>query len=286
MLWFLVLTLKLPTIIFKIRSWILRTMDSFSYILFLSFQTSDNYGGIIYSLTVNNYLKIFDIVYLRVLYKSACIALITTFICILIAYPFSIFISEKKANIQKILITLVMLPFLTNSLIITYGWIVLLRKEGVFNSILKTLNLTSNPISFMYNNLGVFIGLVYTLLPFMILPVYSSVSKIDKKVLEAASDLGANAYQKFMKIILPQTLPGIFNGSLMVFIPAIGMFFIADLLGGGKIMLIGNLIKNQFLVSRNWPFGAAISIFLIIITFILVKFYKKSGGNMDDLGGF
>ena len=256
------------------------------YILFLSFQTSDNYGGIIYSLTLNNYLKIFDIVYLRVLYKSACIAIITTFICILIAYPFSIFISEKKANTQKILITLVMIPFLTNSLIRTYGWIVLLRKEGVFNSVLRSLNLIDNPISFMYNNLGVFIGLVYTLLPFMILPVYSSVSKIDKKVLEAAEDLGANSYQKFMKVILPQTLPGIFNGSLMVFIPAIGMFFIADLLGGGKIMLIGNLIKNQFLVSRNWPFGAAISIFLIVITFILVKFYKKSGCNMDDLGGF
>ena len=256
------------------------------YILFLSFQTSDNYGGIIYSLTLNNYLKIFDIVYLRVLYKSACIAIITTFICILIAYPFSIFISEKKANTQKILITLVMIPFLTNSLIRTYGWIVLLRKEGVFNSVLRSLNLIDNPISFMYNNLGVFIGLVYTLLPFMILPVFSLVSKIDKKVLEAAEDLGANSYQKFMKVILPQTLPGIFNGSLMVFIPAIGMFFIADLLGGGKIMLIGNLIKNQFLVSRNWPFGAAISIFLIVITFILVKFYKKSGGNMDDLGGF
>ena len=256
------------------------------YILFLSFQTSDNYGGIIYSLTLNNYLKIFDIVYLRVLYKSACIAIITTFICILIAYPFSIFISEKKANTQKILITLVMIPFLTNSLIRTYGWIVLLRKEGVFNRVLRSLNLIYNSIIFMYNNLGVFIGLVYTLLPFMILPVYSSVSKIDKKVLEAAEDLGANSYQKFMKVILPQTLPGIFNGSLMVFIPAIGMFFIADLLGGGKIMLIGNLIKNQFLVSRNWPFGAAISIFLIVITFILVKFYKKSGGNMDDLGGF
>ena len=256
------------------------------YILFLSFQTSDSYGGIIYSLTLNNYLKIFDIVYLRVLYKSACIAIITTFICILIAYPFSIFISEKKANTQKILITLVMIPFLTNSLIRTYGWIVLLRKEGVSNSVLRSLNLIDNPISFMYNNLGVFIGLVYTLLPFMILPIYSSVSKIDKKVLEAAEDLGANSYQKFMKVILPQTLPGIFNGSLMVFIPAIGMFFIADLLGGGKIMLIGNLIKNQFLVSRNWPFGAAISIFLIVITFILVKFYKKSGGNMDDLGGY
>src|SRR5699024_10771468 len=141
------------------------------YILFLSFQTSDNYGGIIYSLTLNNYLKIFDIVYLRVLYKSACIAIITTFICILIAYPFSIFISEKKANTQKILITLVMIPFLTNSLIRTYGWIVLLRKEGVFNSVLRSLNLIDNPISFMYNNLGVFIGLVYTLLPFMILPV-------------------------------------------------------------------------------------------------------------------
>ena len=161
-----------------------------------------------------------------------------------------------------------------------------LERKDWINRVLRSLNLIDNPISFMYNNLGVFIGLVYTLLPFMILPVYSSVSKIDKKVLEAAEDLGANSYQKFMKVILPQTLPGIFNGSLMVFIPAIGMFFIADLLGGGKIMLIGNLIKNQFLVSRNWPFGAAISIFLIVITFILVKFYKKSGGNMDDLGGF
>ena len=256
------------------------------YILFLSFQTNDNYGGIIYSLTLNNYIKIFDIVYLRVLFKSAAIAFITTVICILISYPFCIFISEKKPNVQKILITLVMVPFLTNSLIRTYGWIVLLRKEGVFNSILQALNICDGPISFMYNNLGVFIGLVYTLLPFMILPVYSSVSKIDKKVLEASEDLGANAYHTFTKVILPQTLPGIFNGSLMVFIPAIGMFFIADLLGGGKIMLVGNLIKNQFLVSRNWPFGAAISIFLIVITFLLVKLYKKTGGNMDDLGGF
>jgi len=256
------------------------------YILFLSFQTNDNYGGIIYAFTINNYLKIFDVVYLKVFLKSASIALITTFICILIAYPFCIFISNKKPHIQKILITLVMIPFLTNSLIRTYGWITLLRREGAFNSILTSLNLIDNPISFMYNNLGVFIGLVYTLLPFMILPLYSSVSKIDKKVIEASHDLGANSYQTFTKIILPQTIPGIFNGSLMVFIPAIGMFFIADLLGGGKIMLVGNLIKNQFLVSRNWPFGAAISMFLILVTFILVKLYKKSGGNMDDLGGF
>ena len=176
------------------------------YIFFLSFQTSDNYGGIIYALTFNNYLKIFDIVYLKVFFNSACIALITTIICILIAYPFSIFVSEKKPNVQKILITFVMIPFLTNSLIRTYGWIVLLRKEGVFNNILQALSICDNPISFMYNNLGVFIGLIYTLLPFMILPVYSCVSKIDKKVIEASHDLGANSYQTFTKLILPKTV--------------------------------------------------------------------------------
>ena len=137
----------------------------------------------------------------------------------------------------------------------------------------------------MYNNFGIIIGMVYTLLPFMILPLYNSVSVIDKSLLEASSDLGASKWKTFCNVILPQTKSALFNGSLMVFTPALGYFFIVDVLGGGKIMILGNLIRNQFLTARNWPFGAALSIFLIVVTFGLVKLYKKAGGKMDDLGG-
>jgi spermidine/putrescine transport system permease protein len=137
----------------------------------------------------------------------------------------------------------------------------------------------------MYNNAGIITGMVYTLLPFMILPLYSSISKIDKRLLEASTDLGATKWKTFTNIIVPLTLPGLFNGSLMVFMPAIGYFFISDILGGGKLMLLGNLIKNQFLTARNWPFGAAISVMLLLITYLLVKVYKHNGGKMEELGG-
>jgi spermidine/putrescine transport system permease protein len=137
----------------------------------------------------------------------------------------------------------------------------------------------------MYNNLGIIIGMTYTLLPFMILPLYSATSTIDKSILEASSDLGASKMKTFFHIILPSTFTGLFNGALMVFTPALGYFFIVDILGGGKIMILGNLIKNQFLTARNWPFGAAISVSLLLITFVLVMIYRKLGGKMDDLGG-
>ena len=256
------------------------------YIFILSFLTNDYYGGIKIFPTLMNYINIFDMVYLKVFFKSFLIALVSTFICICIAYPFVIFISKKEARVKSTLMTLVMLPFLTNSLIRTYGWIVLLRRTGIINTFLQNIHLTENPISFMYNNFGIILGMVYTLLPFMILPLFSSVDKINKSVIEASYDLGASKIKTFFKVIVPQTKTGLFNGSLMVFIPSIGYFFIADLLGGGKLMLIGNLIKNQFLTARNWPFGAAISITLLLITFLLVKLYQKIGGKLDNLGGF
>ena len=202
----------------------------------------------------------------------------------LIAYPFAIAVSHKNKKLQSIFMTLVMVPFLTNSLIRMYGWIVLLRKNGVINQVLLSLNLIKNPLNLMYNNLGIIIGMVYTLLPFMILPLYSAVSTIDQRLLEASSDLGANKWKTFQKVILPITFPALFNGGLMVFTPALGYFFIVDLIGGGKIMILGNLIKNQFLTARNWPFGAAIAILLIIVTYILIMIYRKIGGKMDDLG--
>jgi len=255
------------------------------YILFLSFCKSDSYGGILYEFNLNNYFTIFNITYMKVFIKSFLVAIITTFLCILIAYPFSLALITKSPQVQNLVIKLVNVPFLTNSLIRIYGWIVLLRKNGIINNFLLATNLIDKPLNLMYNYLGIIIGMVYTLLPFMILPIYSAVSKIDKSLIEAGRDLGVSEFKIFKNIIFPITLPGVFNGSLMVFIPAIGYFFITDILGGGKFMIIGNLIKNQFLTARNWPFGASLSIFLIIITFGLVSIYKKIGGKMDDLGG-
>ena len=255
------------------------------YILFLSFFQNDSYGGIIYHLSLENYLEIFDITYVKIFLKSALIGIVTTFLCICISYPFALILRKKSVKVQNLVTKLVMVPFLTNSLIRTYGWIVLLRKNGIINNTFQAFGFIEKPLSLMYNNLGIIIGMTYTLLPFMILPVCSSVFKIDKTHIEAAQDLGASKIQIFTKIIVPQTISGVFNGSLMVFIPAIGYFFISDILGGGKEMIVGNLIKNQFLTARNWPFGSAISIFLIVITFILVKLYQKCGGKLDDLGG-
>ena len=255
------------------------------YILIISFFQSDYYGGMISTFTLQNYIDIFDHVYINVFLKSIFVAGVTTLICILISYPFVLAISHKKPTIQKILMTLVMVPFLTNSLIRMYGWLVLLRKSGVINQVLLGIGVIQEPLSLMYNMFGILIGMVYTLLPFMILPLYSSVSTVDSHLLEAANDLGASKIKTFFKIILPQTLPGLFNGSLMVFTPALGYFFIVDILGGGKIMILGNLIKNQFLTARNWPFGAAISIVLVLITSLVILVYRKFGGKMEDLGG-
>lgn len=255
------------------------------YILLISFFKSDYYGGMISTFTIQNYIDVFDQVYISVFFKSFLIAFITTAFCILISYPFVLAISHKKPRTQKILMTLVMIPFLTNSLIRMYGWLVLLRKSGVINQVLLGVGVIHEPLSLMYNMFGILIGMVYTLLPFMILPLYSSVSTIDPYLLEAANDLGASKIKTFFQIILPQTLPGLFNGSLMVFTPALGYFFIVDILGGGKMMILGNLIKNQFLTARNWPFGAAISIVLVLITSLFILIYRKLGGKMDDLGG-
>lgn len=255
------------------------------YIFIISFFESDSYGGMIKNFTLNNYHELFNSVYIGIFLKSFLIALITTFFCIIISYPFVLAISRKNKRIQKILITLVMVPFLTNSLIRMYGFIVLLRKYGVINQILMNLKIIHDPINLMYNNFGILIGMIYTLLPFMILPLYSSVSAIDKSLIEAASDLFASRFKIFCKVIFPSTIPALFNGSLMVFTPALGYFFIVDILGGGKIMILGSLIKNQFLTARNWPFGAAISVALILITFIFIYLYRKIGGKMDDLGG-
>lgn len=272
--------LLLPVIIYSVLLIALPIL----YIFVISFFKSDSYGGMIKTFTLSNYIDLFNESYIKVFLQSGIIAVITTIICILISYPFVIAISHKSKRVREILTTLVMVPFLTNSLIRMYGWIVLLRKYGVVNQVLIGMKLIDEPLSLMYNNFGIIIGMVYTLLPFMILPLNSSMGTINKSLLEASSDLGASKWKTFINIIIPQTLPGLFNGSLMVFTPALGYFFIVDVLGGGKIMILGNLIKNQFLTARNWPMGASISIFIIIVTMSVIFIYRKLGGKMEDLG--
>ncbi|PRR81011.1 ABC transporter permease [Clostridium vincentii] len=257
----------------------------FLYIFAISFMNRGEYGGIELGFTLSNYANVFDPLYMNVFTGSIWMATKTTVLCILIGYPFAYFIAQKSSGKKTMLLLMVIVPFLTNSLVRTYGWIILIRSEGIINNFLLAIHLIKEPLEILYTNTGVMIGMVYTLVPFMILPLYSCIEKLDKSLLEAASDLGAKPRRAFTKITLPLTMPGIFAGSILVFIPTLGYFFISDLLGGSKVMLIGNLIKNQFLTARNWPFGAALSIILIIMTLVLVGVYKKVGGDLDELGG-
>ena len=177
-----------------------------------------------------------------------------------------------------------MLPFWTNSIIRLYGWRTLLGTNGYINTILQSLHIISDPLNMLFTREAVVLGMVYTLFPFMVLPLHTVIDKLDKNLTEAASDLGARAIPTFFHVTLPLTASGIFAGVIMVFIPSLGYFFVSDLLGGGKSQLIGNVIERQFKEAFNWPFGAALSIVLILITLLLVKSYTKLGGNIDDLG--
>ena len=185
-------------------------------------------------------------------------------------------VSKINPKYRPFLLFLVVLPFWTNSLIRIYGMKVFLGVKGVLNPILIDMGILSEPIRILNTEVDVIIGLVYLLLPFMILPLYSAIEKLDGRLLEAARDLGANAVQRFFRVILPLTMPGIVAGCLLVLLPAMGMFYVADLLGGAKVLLVGNVIKSEFLISRNWPFGSAISIGLTILMALLIFVYYRA----------
>ncbi|WP_261486316.1 ABC transporter permease [Acididesulfobacillus acetoxydans] len=249
------------------------------YVLVISFLKRGTYGGVVASFNFHNYLRICDPLYLNIYILSVIIAAGTTMLCLLIGYPFAYIIAKANPRNKNILLTLVMLPFWTNSLIRTYGWIILLRTDGTFNTLLTCVHLISHPIQMLYTNGAVMLGMVYTLFPFMVLPLYSSIEKLDHSLLEAASDLGAEPWRAFLRITLPLTVPGIFAGCIQVFVPTLGYFFISDLLGGGNSMLVGSLIRNQFLAARDWPFGAALSILLIAFTIAVIRIYNHFSGS-------
>lgn len=254
------------------------------YVLIMSFCSLDEYYNVTYKFTLSNYKRLLDVNYLKIYGQSLFIAFMTTAICILIAYPFSYLIARTKSKMKNVLYMLVIIPFWTNSLIRIYGWRTFLGTNGWLNGLLQFLSILDKPAEFLFNRGATVLGMVYCLFPFMVLPLYTALEKLDNSLLEASGDLGAKGPATFFEVILPLTASGIFSGSIMVFIPALGFFFVADILGGGNADLIGNLIERQFQSGNNWPLGAALSIILIVITLILVKLYQKMGGDMESLG--
>lgn len=254
------------------------------YVLIMSFCSIDQNYNIVYQFTVENYQRLWDTDYLQIYGQSLIIAFFTTAICILLAYPFSFIISRAKGKKKSILYMMVIIPFWTNSLIRIYGWKTFLGTTGWLNTLLQTLHITKTPVNFLFNQGTTVLGMVYCLFPFMVLPLYTAIEKLDNNLLEASADLGARKASTFLRVILPLTASGIFSGTIMVFIPCLGYFFVSNILGGGNSDVIGNLIERQFGKGNNWPLGASLSIILIIITLLLVKLYQKCGGNMENLG--
>ena len=254
------------------------------YVLVLSFLTRGADGNVKLAFTVENYAKLLDPDYIQIYLMSLLIAFATTVISVLLSYPFAYHMANGSQRKKTVMMLLVIIPFWTNSLIRLYGWKTILGNEGVLNRLLIAAGIIEKPLEILFTVPAIILGMVYTLLPFMILPVYATIEKLDRTLLEAANDLGARRAAAFFQVTLPLTASGIFAGSIMVFIPALGYFFVSDLMGGGNTMLIGNLIKNQFYTAQNWPLGAALSVILIVITLLIVRTYISLGGSMDDLG--
>ncbi|MEO1192884.1 MAG: ABC transporter permease [Pseudomonadota bacterium] len=239
-------------------------------VFLLAFFQRGIYGGIDYVLTLENFERALDPLYLSILWDSALLAAKATIIALLIGYPAAYAIARAPQRWQAALLVLVMLPFWSNFLIRTYAWIVLLNRKGVANEAMINWGLTTEPISLLYNDGAVITGLVYNYLPFVILAVYAALARLDRSLLEASEDLGAPPWRSFLRVTLPLSLPGVAAGGVFVFVLSIGNFITPDLLGGGRIQMVGNLIYDQFLTARDWPFGAALSMLLIAIMLALL----------------
>ena len=245
-------------------------------VLGASFLSRDESGFIQLSPGFGNYARLFDPIYLRIFGHSLWLAGLTTLVCLGLGYPFAFCLAQFRPSVRPVLLTLVIVPFWTNSLVRTYAIRSLLAAKGLLNNLLIALGLIDEPIRLLYTGTAVLIGMVYILLPFMILPLYSAIEKLDHRLVEAAADLGAGRWRRFWQVTLPLTLPGIVAGSVLVFMPALGLFFIADVLGGSRDLLVGNFLKEQFLDARDWPFGAAASVALIGLLFLFLAAYGHS----------
>lgn len=252
----------------------------------VSFASRTPYGQVVFNWTLANYERFTESLYLSIFADTLVVAVLTTVFTILMGYPLAYFISQLPKKWQQPGLILVMVPFWINFLIRSYAWVIILRSQGVLNTFLINIGLIEQPLQFLYNDTAVMIGMVYALLPFMVLPIYVSLEQLDTRLLEAAADLGAGPFTAFRKITLPLTLPGIAAGTILVFISSLGMFVVPDVMGGAKAALVGNLIQNQFLSARDWPFGSALSIVLAILSLVLIMlYYKALSGQNNPKGG-
>lgn len=250
-------------------------------VLVVSFLTRGADRFVVPEPSVASYARFLDPVYFQVFADSFFLALSTSLACLLVGYPFAYILAHSGKRVKNLLLLLVIIPFWTSSLIRTYALVILLKANGVVNSILLWLGVIDQPLMLLYNDGAVLLGLVYSLLPFMVLPLYAQIEKLDMRLLEAASDLYAGKVSSFLRVTLPLTAPGIVAGVMLTFLPAFCMFYIPDLLGGAKTILVGNLIKNQFLTARDWPFGSAASIVLTVIMVLLLALYRQTSRRLD-----
>lgn len=254
------------------------------YIIALSFLKRNPEGnGVVLEFTLENYARLLQPGYLKVFVQTLRLGLETTLVCALVGCPFGFLLARARGRARGVLMLMVMVPFWTNALVRIYGWRILLMGSGPINALLMTLGVIRQPLQMMNTHGAVLLGMVYSLLPFMILPTYSSAEKLDRTLLSAGRDLGARPWRVFFTVELPLTLPGVFSGCVLVFVPSLALFFISDLMGGTSDVLMGNLVHDQLLKSRDWPFAAALSVVLLAVTAVVMLLYRRSGGKSSDM---
>lgn len=246
--------------------------------LVYSFLTRGAYGGVTAQFTAENYQRVLDPLYAAILLRTFVMAGTATLGCLALGFPLALFISRAGSR-KNLYLQLVILPFWTSFLVRTYAWMFLLRDTGLINSVLLAAGLIHQPLPLLYNDGAVFVGLVYGYLPFVVLPLYATLERLDKSLLEAAADLGARPWMTLTRVVIPLCAPGFRAGALLVFIPCLGAYLTPDLLGGSKTVMVGNLIQNQFTTARDWPFGSAVSLLLIAIVMVLLMLLIRRGGE-------
>ena len=237
------------------------------------------YGGVELPWTLENFSRLIDPLYGGIFVRSLALAAAATALCILLGFPLALFIAQSGAR-KNLYLSLVILPFWTSFLIRLYAWMFLLRDTGLINTVLQSLGVIRQPLPLLYNNGAVLLGLVYGFLPFAVLPIYATLERLDKSLLEAAADLGAQPVAVLTRVTLPLCAPGIGAAAILVFVPSLGTYITSDLLGGSKTILIGNLVQNQFTTARDWPFGAAVSIVLMIVVVLLMFMVRRRGEEL------
>lgn len=271
----------------RLRSWFLAPSAAlavatvaipFVIVLAYSLLTRGAYGGVERPWTIESYQRLFDPLYLAILWRSVWISAVSTALCVGFGFPLALFIARSTK--KNLYLSLVILPFWTSFLIRLYAWMFLLRDTGLINTVLQRMGLIHGPLPLLYNDGAVILGLVYGYLPFAVLPLYATLERQDPALLEAAADLGAQPFRALMQVTLPLSSQGIWAASILVFVPCLGTYLTSDLLGGSKTILIGNLVQNQFTTSRDWPFGAALSVALMAIATALMRMARRRGQEL------